>query len=163
MGTYWYILLSMAFLTRVCSALGDKGVRYALVGGHAVALHGAVRGTVDVDIALTWNLKSLLAAEQALIDIGLTSRLPITGKDVFQFREEYINNRNLIGWNFFNPANSAEQVDIVITYDLKGKKVANIDTVDGPLRLLGRRDLIDMKRASGRPQDLADVAALEKL
>jgi hypothetical protein len=26
-------------------------VRYALVGGHAVVLHGAVRGTVDIVIA----------------------------------------------------------------------------------------------------------------
>ena len=109
----------MTFLNKVCSALDDKGVRYAVVGGHAVALHGAVRGTVDVDIALAWNLKSLLTAEQALTEIGLVSRLPIDANDVFQFREEYVNNRNLIGWNFYNPINSAEQVDIVITYDLK--------------------------------------------
>jgi hypothetical protein len=29
--------------------------------------------------------------------------------------------------------------------------------------VLSRKDLIAMKRASGRPQDLADVEALEKL
>jgi predicted nucleotidyltransferase len=153
----------MPFLNRVCSALADKGIRYAIVGGHAVALHGAVRGTVDVDIALAWNLGSLKAAEQALNEIDLISRLPVTADDVFQFRDEYVQNRNLIGWNFYNPDNLAEQVDIVITYDLKGRKLERIDTASGQVRILGLRDLIEMKRASGRPQDLEDVNALEKL
>lgn len=153
----------MLSLNRVCSALADNGVRYAVVGGHAVALHGAVRGTVDVDIALAWNLNSLKAAEQALTRLGLVSRLPITADDVFQFRDEYVKNRNLIGWNFYNPDDLTEQVDIVITYDLKGKKVETIDTAGGPVKILHKNELIDMKRASGRPQDLEDVKALEKL
>ncbi len=153
----------MSFLNRVCSALADKSVRYAIVGGHAVALHGAVRGTVDIDVVLAWTLKYLQAAEKALIGLGLQSRLPIGANDVFQFRDEYIQNRNLIGWNFYNPANPTEQVDIVITYDLKAKKVGKIDTAGGPVRILGRKELIEMKRASGRPQDLEDVKALEKL
>jgi len=153
----------MQFLNRVCSALTENSVRYALVGGYAVALHGAVRGTIDVDIALAWNLKSLQAAERALNGIALVSRLPITADDVFQFRDEYITNRNLIGWDFYNPDNLAEQVDIVINYDLKGRRRVTIDTVAGAVRILGLRDLIEMKKASGRPQDLEDVRALEKL
>jgi hypothetical protein len=153
----------MQFLNRVCSALTENNVRYALVGGYAVALHGAVRGTVDVDIALAWNLKSLQAAERALNGISLVSRLPVTAADVFQFRDEYINNRNLIGWNFYNPDNLAEQVDIIINYDLKGRKRVTIDTVAGAVPILCHRDLIEMKKASGRPQDLEDVRALEKL
>ena len=153
----------MLFLNRVCSALADKGIRYAIVGGHAVALHGAVRGTVAVDIVLVWNLKSLQATEQLLNKIGLVSRLPVTADDIFLYRDEYIQNRNLIGWNFYNPDNLSEQVDIVITYDLKGRKFASIDTAAGKVRILGLQDLIEMKRSSGRPQDLEDVKALERL
>lgn len=153
----------MLFLNRICSTLTDKGVRYALVGGHAVALHGAVRGTVDVDIALAWNRKTLRSAEQALSNIGLVSRLPVTADDVFQFRDEYVRNRNLVGWNFYNPDNPAEQVDIVITYNLKGKKLDNISTPVGTIRILSKKDLIKMKKNSGRPQDLEDARALEKL
>jgi len=151
------------FLNRICSTLADRGIGYAIVGGHAVALHGAVRGTVDVDVALIWNLKTLQAAEQALMEIGLVSRLPVNADDVFQFRDEFVRNRNLIGWNFFNPDNLTEQVDIVITYDLKGKKISSINTAGGPVKILGCKELIEMKRASGRPQDLEDVKALEKL
>ena len=153
----------MLFLNRICSTLTDKGVRYAIVGGHAVALHGAVRGTVDVDIALAWNQKTVRAAEQALRNIGLVSRLPVTADDVFQFRDEYVQNRNLIGWNFYNPDNPTEQVDIVITYDLKGKKLNKISTSQGTIRILSKKDLIKMKQNSGRPQDLEDVRALEAL
>ena len=153
----------MPFLNRVCSALAGNAVRYAVVGGHAVALHGAVRGTVDIDIALAWSLESLRSAEQALNGLVLVSRLPLTADDIFQFRDEYVQNRNLIGWNFYNPDNAAEQVDIVITYDLKGRRLTSVDTANGTIRMLGRKDLIEMKKASGRPQDLEDVRALEKL
>ncbi|MBL8201214.1 MAG: hypothetical protein JNK40_09610 [Chromatiales bacterium] len=153
----------MSFLTRVGAALDTAGVRYALVGGFAVALHGAVRGTVDVDVILAWDSRSLRAAEKALKAMGLVSRLPITADDVFRFRDEYIRNRNLIAWNFYNPQDLTEQLDVVISTDLRGKKVQRIETVDGPVRVLGRSDLIAMKRASGRPQDLADVDALERL
>jgi len=153
----------MTFLARIAAALDAAGVRYALVGGYAVALHGAVRGTVDVDIILAWNARSLRSAEQALHGLGLVSRLPITADEVFRFREEYMRNRNLLAWNFYNPKDLTEQLDVVITTDLKGKKVKSVRTADGTVRLLSRADLIAMKRASGRPQDLADVAALERI
>jgi hypothetical protein len=42
----------MLFIEKTCKALAESGVRYAIVGGYAVALHGAVRGTMDVDIAV---------------------------------------------------------------------------------------------------------------
>ena len=153
----------MPFLNRVCSALTEEGICYAIVGGHAVALHGAVRGTVDIDIALRWNLRSLQATEHALLNIGLVSRLPVSAADVFQFRDEYVQNRNLIGWNFYNPDNPGEQVDIVITYDLKGRTLVNVATANGKVPILGLKELIEMKRASGRPQDMENVKALESL
>ncbi len=163
LGIYRNILLPMSFLSRVSNALDAAGVRYALVGGYAVALHGAVRGTVDIDIVLRWTLRDLEAAETALRSIGLVSRLPVSADSVFRFRDEYIRNRNLIAWNFYNPNDLSEQLDIVITEDLRGKRRIRVDTLGGPVQVLSRKDLIAMKRASGRPQDLADVEALEKL
>lgn len=153
----------MTFLHRVCQALSGAGLRYAVVGGHAVALHGAVRGTVDIDIALPWNLRSLRAAETALAGLGLRSRLPVGAEEVFRFRDEYVANRNLIAWNFYNPHDPSEQVDVVITYDLTGKRRRRIATAEGPIHVLSRVDLIAMKRASGRPQDTEDADALERL
>ena len=153
----------MSFISRIGAALSAAGVRYAVVGGYAVALHGAVRGTVDVDVILAWDSRSLQSAEQALKSLGLVSRLPVSASEVFRFRDEYVRNRNLIAWNFYNPKDLSEQLDIIITADLKGKKVSTVKTPDGPIRVLGRKDLIAMKRASGRPQDLEDAAALERI
>ena len=153
----------MTVLERICASLGDARVRYAIVGGYAVALHGAVRGTVDIDLAIAWNRKNLVAAEKALNQVGLVSRLPVTADDIFNFRKEYIENRNLISWNFYNPDDLAEQVDIVITYDLKGKRTKRIQLVNGPIQILNLKELIKMKRESARPQDIEDVFALERL
>ena len=153
----------MTALERICGSLSQAGVRYAIVGGHAVALHGAVRGTVDIDLAIAWNRKTLVAAEKALNEVGLVSRLPLTADDIFDFRKEYIENRNLIAWNFYNPHDFSEQVDIVITYDLKGKWTKRIQLSNGPVQILALKELIKKKRKSTRPQDIEDVHALERL
>ena len=153
----------MTALARICGALDRAGVRYAVVGGHAVALHGAVRGTVDLDIVISWTRQSLVNTEKALMGIGLVSRLPISATDILEFRNEYIQNRNLVAWNFYNPGDLSEQVDIIITYDLKGKRTKRIDLENTSIQILSKRDLIEMKRQSGRPQDKEDVIALEKL
>jgi len=128
-----------------------------------VALHGAVRGTVDIDLALAWNRKTLVAGQKALHEVGLVSRLPLTADDIFDFRKEYIENRNLIAWNFYNPNDLSEQVDIVITYDLKGKRTKRIQLRNGSVQILDLKELIKMKRKSARAQDIEDVLALETL
>ncbi|MEQ9022354.1 MAG: hypothetical protein RLN82_06285 [Pseudomonadales bacterium] len=153
----------MTFLESVCRAFDQAGVRYAVVGGYAVALHGAVRGTVDVDCVINWSQKSLKQAEAALNDIGLESRLPVTAEDIFQFRDEYIQNRNLLAWSFYNPGDLSQQVDLLIHFDLKGKRTKEFRLGDQVIKVLNKEALIAMKRQSGRPQDLADIRALEHL
>lgn len=153
----------MNFLERVCSAFNSAKLSYAVVGGHAVALHGAVRGTVDIDFVINWNKKTIVNAERTLNSIGLESRLPINAEDVFLYQKEYIENRNLIAWSFYNPKDLSEQVDILINYDLSGEKTDSIVLANAKVQVLKISSLIRMKKASGRPQDLEDVAALEQL
>ena len=153
----------MTFLERVCRAFDDAGVDYAIVGGQAVALHGVVRGTLDVDVALRWEPEVVAAAEGALRKLGLVSRLPVAAADVVAHRDRYVRERNLTAWNFHNPHAPLEQVDVVISYDLAGKPVSRIAMGGGSVAVLSAAALIEMKRASGRPQDLEDAGALEKL
>lgn len=151
------------FLVRVCRALTDAGARYCIVGGHAVALQGAVRGTVDVDLVLRLRQADFERAEAALKGIGLVPRLPVTATEMFNFREEYVAKRNLRAWSFWNPHDLSEIVDILITEDLDKLK-ADTFTVGGQvIYVLSRKDLIAMKKRAGRAQDLSDVAALERL
>jgi len=151
------------FIKTVIDALNKADIQYALVGGYAVALHGAVRGTVDLDFVIALDEQQYEQLENALISIGLTPRLPVSAKEVFQFREEYINNRNLIAWSFNNTHNPLELIDIIITHDAKKMKTKTL-TVDGmAIEIATIGELIKMKKASSRPQDLEDIRALEKL
>ncbi len=136
---------------------------YAVVGGQAVALHGVIRGTIDVDVALRWTRQTVVDAEAALRGMGLESRIPVTAGDVFDLRDYYARERHLNAWNFFDPEAPMDEVDIVVNYDLAGKNVADIRLSSGLVRVLSRGDLIEMEKRSGRPQDLADADALEGL
>jgi len=150
-------------IAQVCQAFDGYDVPYALVGGHAVALHGAVRGTVDVDVVIEWRRETLERAVAALESLGLRSSLPLVAGDVFENRERYLKERSLVAWNFVDYDNPLHQVDLLINFDLSGHVVANIHTAFGELRVLNKQDLIEMKRVSGRPQDLEDIRALESL
>lgn len=151
------------FIHTVCKAFEEAKIPYAVVGGYAVAFHGAPRGTFDVDFAIRWSLQNLEKVEQVLKKLGMISRIPVDAKVIFTFRNEYINNRNLIAWNFYNPIKPNEQVDIVINYDLAKASTTTFHTETCNIKVLSKRDLIDMKKAAGRPQDLEDINALEKL
>jgi predicted nucleotidyltransferase len=151
------------FIQNVIGALEKHKIRYALVGGHAVALHGAVRGTVDIDIVIAFRKNSLKAAEVALQELGLKSRLPITATEVYKFRKEYIQNRNLTAWSFINLNNPLEIVDILITEDLNNLKTVTKKAFGINIKVAAIPDLIAIKKKAGRPQDIEDIKALEKL
>ena len=151
------------FILRLASSLEKARIPYAIVGGYAVALHGAVRGTVDVDLVLQLKKEHWLAIEILLKGLGLESRLPLKAEEVFHFREQYVRDRNLVAWNFYNPKRPIECVDILLTEDLKGMKVEKVAVGQAVLRIASVEDLIRMKLKSGRTQDLADVDALRRL
>ena len=151
------------FLEHVVAGLRQEKVSFAIAGGYAVALHGAVRGTVDVDLVLTFSMENFVAAESALERMGLKSRLPLKADEVFNFRQEYIRNRNLIAWSFVNDGNPTELVDIIITEDLRTMQVDTIRVGGLRLPVVAVADLIRMKEKSGRAQDLEDVQALRRI
>jgi hypothetical protein len=151
------------YLLRVTAALAKARVPYGLIGGYAVALHGAVRGTIDIDLVIGLEEKQFLRAESALGSIGLQSRLPVTAREVFQFREEYIQNRNLIAWSFVNPSVPSELVDIVLTHDLSDLTTESMRVQGKQIRVVVLDDLIAIKQQSNRAQDREDVRALKSL
>ena len=151
------------FILDVVKTLNNQKVKYALVGGYAVSLHGAVRGTVDVDIVVQLTKTAFLKVEKAFSEIGLQSRLPVSAEDVFNFRDEYIKNKNLVAWSFYNPKNPAEIIDVIITQDLKGMKTVIKEIAGEKVKLASIDDIIKMKRLSKRKQDVEDIKALEKL
>ena len=153
----------MIFIEKIAKTLKKHNVNYAVVGGYAVALHGAIRGTVDLDLVISRQVQQFRAIEKALNAIGLQSRLPVTAEEVFNFRQEYIQNRNMVAWTFINPHHPLEIIDIIITHNLDEMQVVDKTINKLKLPILAIADLIDMKRAAGRPQDIEDIKALEHL
>lgn len=151
------------FLYEVADALDKASVGFAIAGGYAVALHGAVRGTVDVDIILRLARRQFVATEAALNGLGLAPRLPVSGAEVFDFRREYIANRNMVAWSFSDPRDPTRVVDVIITHDLAKLKTVEVHAGGRTLPVLSLPDLIAMKKESGRPQDFEDIRALERL
>lgn len=151
------------FIHQLCHALDKNHVAYAIVGGYAVSLHGASRGTMDIDIAIEWNLENLKNTEKALKSLRLTSLLPINSEQLYHYKDEYILQKNLIAWHFYDPQNPIHQVDIIINYDLKHAKIDTLKTASGSIKVISRQDLIAMKKSSGRQQDIEDVRSLESL
>jgi hypothetical protein len=137
-------------------------LKYALVGGYALALHGIVRATMDVDFVLTLKQSEFENAEAALAKVGLQSRLPIRAQDIIKMRKEYIENRNLIAWSFVDYKNPSRMVDILITKDIKEFKIEKVSVGGRKISVVSLRDLLKMKIEAGRPQDLIDIQNIKE-
>ncbi|MCX6125297.1 MAG: nucleotidyltransferase [Proteobacteria bacterium] len=145
----------------IIKALVAAGVKCSIVGGYAVAIHGAVRGTIDLDLVIEHTEAQFIACEKALITLGFRARLPVTAKEVFAFRDEYIKKRNLIAWSFFDSQDPFKVVDIIITHDLRSMISIPIRLGGMSIPVISIEDLIAMKSMTKRPQDIEDVKSLK--
>ena len=73
---------------------------YAIVGGYALALHGIVRVTIDVDLVIGLTLMDFQLAKEALCSVCLKSRIPVRAQEIIKMRKEFIEVRNLFAWSF---------------------------------------------------------------
>lgn len=65
----------------VFAALDAADVRYVVVGGMAVLLHGRVRNTVDLDLVIDLATEPARRAMEALTSLGLRPRAPVDAAD----------------------------------------------------------------------------------
>lgn len=152
----------------VLRALNDAQVRYLVVGGVAVVLHGRLRTTADLDLWLDLSPDNLRRAVQAFAALGYRPRAPVRMEDFADAaaRESWVVEKGLIVFSIWHP-DSPLEVDLFVhepfgfadAHD-RGVTVA-LDAIQA--RVIGLDDLVRMKRESGRPQDLEDVRDLQAL
>ncbi len=135
------------------SALSEHEVEYLVVGAYALAFHGLPRATGDLDIWVRCSSENALRVRSALIAFGA----PLEDVSVEDLHKPGI---------VLQIGVAPHRIDILTSIDgvgfdhaVENRDTATIDGVDVPI--LGRRQLIDNKRAAGRPQDIADLAWLE--
>ncbi len=137
------------------SIFNALNVRYLVVGGYAVSLHAQPRSTQDIAILIASDTANARAVYEALDKFGA----PLEGLVPADFAQ-----RN----KFFRMGHAPLAVDIlpeIDGIDFERAWPNRVETVIDPhigLRafFISSDDLIVNKLAAGRPQDLADVAAL---
>ena len=132
-----------------------EGVDFMLVGGYAVALHGWPRTTFDIDFWIMANPDNAKAVMRAIKAFGAP---------LMELTEEDFHKPGMV----FQIGNEPQRIDIISAVDgldyadAVGRAVKmNVDGME--IKVLSLDDLIVNKRASGRPKDIADALALEKL
>jgi hypothetical protein len=124
-----------------------------VVGAYALAAHGVPRATGDLDFWIRRTKENAERVIRALERFGAPTH-DLTALDLFT--------PDLV----FQIGIEPNRIDILTSIDgvefeeaWPDCMVSRINDLDVPL--LGLRHLIQNKRAVGRPQDLADIAALE--
>ncbi|MCG9875521.1 MAG: hypothetical protein MH321_12130 [Leptospiraceae bacterium] len=150
-------------LARILPLFQDASIPYCVVGGYAVALHGAVRGTLDLDILTELTVDNFIRIEELLTSIGMKSLLPLNARNIFTNREQLINEKNLIAWNFIHLERKMDLLDILITEDIRNYKTVSVLSQWGDIPVIDLDGLIQLKSKTQRRQDLEDVQALTSL
>lgn len=130
-----------------------QSVEYVVVGGYALAHHGAVRATKDIDLYVRPTKANAERIVAALDAFGF-SAIGLKAQD-FERPEQIIQ----IG-------RPPVRVDIItsiegVTWEQADAGKSQGDYGGEPVPFLGRAEFIANKKAVGRLQDLADVERLE--
>ena len=149
--------------------LAAARIRYVVVGGVALVLHGVVRFTADLDLLVALDPENLDAFLEAMEDLGYKSKLPLRAKAFAdpQMRAEWKETRGMQVFTFYHPQRPVELVDVFIDEPIDFAAVERdrqIFTARGvEIPAISIPHLKQLKTLSGRPQDLADIQALEEL
>ncbi|MBM3308873.1 MAG: hypothetical protein FJY77_01335 [Candidatus Altiarchaeales archaeon] len=149
--------------------LNRKRVRYLVVGGVALVLHGIVRLTVDFDVMLDLSKKNLLRFLSAMDSLGYKPKVPVRAAEFIdpRKRQTWVREKNMKVFSFINPKKPVQIVDVFVENPIdfekayKSRKVVEAGRLRIPLVSVG--DLKHLKRLSGRSQDIADLKALEEV
>ncbi|HMV65490.1 MAG TPA: hypothetical protein PKA64_01475 [Myxococcota bacterium] len=153
---------------QVLTSLETAQVRFLVVGGVAVVLHGVLRMTVDLDLVIELQPDNLLPAIRALAALGFSPRLPVAATDLADAatRRAWIAERNLRVFTFWHPK-SHRVVDVFVeepfNFDAAWSRRVDVDIHPTVVHVAAIEDLVSMKRAAGRAKDLADIDALMAL
>lgn len=138
--------------------LNSAGVRYLLVGAHAVGVHGVPRATRDIDVWVEPTAANAARVVRALAQFGAPLADLGVGLSDFESLDRVVQ----IGV----PPNRIDLMTSVSGVpDFTGawtrRKAVSFDGT--AVDVIGREDLLRNKEASGRDKDRLDVRELGKL
>ncbi len=150
-------------------AFEKNKVRYIIVGGIAFNLLGGYRTTLDMDILIDMKDDNIRKVVTILKKAGYHVKQPVDPIQLAdkQSRDDWIQNKNLVAFNFYKSDTTFEEVDIilrsVVDYAKAAKRARRVRVGGQALTVISKRDLIKMKQSAGRKVDLSDIKVLRKL
>lgn len=133
---------------------GEHNVKYLLIGGYAVGIHGYPRYTKDIDICIECSEENAERIVKVIEDFGFGS---------LKLKKEDFLKKDLVTQLGYEPnridiINGLEEVAFQNAWD--HKLIVDIEGV--PVYVIGLNELIEVKTKAARPQDIADVSKLKK-
>lgn len=147
----------------VLERLTARGVDFVVVGGFASVIHGSPRITQDLDLCYSQDTENLVALGEVMG--ALNARLYGAEQDL-PFVADGL---TLKGSEILTLQTDAGKVDLLAhssgapPYRGLRSRAQRIDIGGLLIAVVAIPDLLSMKRAAGRPKDLADIAELEAL
>jgi predicted nucleotidyltransferase len=150
-------------------ALQDEKVRYLVVGGVAVNLHGAERMTMDVDLMIAQDAENLPRFMEVARRLHLKPNLPVT---LEQFCDaatlaSWIRDKHMLALQLRPPAQEAPSIDIlvkpVVPFEAAYARRLQMEVEDVKISVVAVEDLVALKTGTGRPIDQSDIQALHRL
>jgi predicted nucleotidyltransferase len=143
---------SALLMVDVAAILAARGMRYAVIGAMAAAVHGVVRASLDADAVVGARVSEARELQSDLTDKGFTTELRIGDA------EDPIPALLAVTDRFGN------RVDLLIGLrglDAGAMDRAKVVTLSGfRIHVIGREDFVAMKAHAGGPVDLADARAV---
>lgn len=149
------ILTAMASLldefVDITTALNENGIDYAVCGGWAMAIHGFLRATTDIDILI---LSQDLAAAK---DLAIKQGFEIEGLPLnFDTGKTRIRRISKID----KATKTLITLDLILVTEIYNDVWVSRKVVkwnQGEYRVVGREGMMKMKEIAGRPKDLIDL------
>ncbi len=143
-------------LHAVAAALTAAGIRYAICGGIAVTIHGAIRSTKDIDVLI--DPADVARVLDVVRLLGYTfAALPMTFDEGGAAERHVQRVSKVVGAQHM-------LIDLLLADGILATAMDDrIDVVleAGPLSVVSLVTLKRMKQLAGRAQDLADLEKLE--
>lgn len=151
------------------SVLAAARIRFVVVGGLAVVLHGLDRLTADVDLVLDLSTAATLDAVRVLSEAGYRPLAPVDAAQLADpaRRAEWQSQRGMQVFSFWDSTHARPTVDIMLNpavpFEELWAEAIRFEIAGADIRVASIPHLIRLKEAAGRPQDLADIARLRTL
>lgn len=158
------------FYLDLFQALNRHQVRYLLVGGLAMNLHGVPRMTMDVDLILAMDEENLDRFIEAANSLGLAPIAPVpigAIKDPAQ-RRVWVEQKHMIAFGLQNHGERVPtMVDVLIAPAIDAEaaleRAITRQVGDIPVTVAAIDDMVRLKTGTGRAQDQSDIEHLERL